>query len=177
MAHLQQHNSLSTRHELLGEQVTIGRAEGNDIVLENDVLVSRRHAALERREGQWSVRDLRSRNGTFVNGSPCGDAPLRDGDQLRIGSAIFDFELGHDPLATMADERAGASGQELPALSDRERELLALLATGMTDQQIAGQMCISPATVRSHLDRIRDKTGRRRRSELTRLAIEAGLVR
>ena len=61
-------------------------------------------------------------------------------------------------------------------LSPREQELLALLASGRTDQQIASALFLSIRTVRSHLDRIRDKTGRRRRSELTRLALELGLL-
>ena len=55
-------------------------------------------------------------------------------------------------------------------------ELVTLLAQGRTDVQIAAQLCISVRTVRSHLDRIRDKTGYRRRADLTRLALNAGLV-
>jgi DNA-binding CsgD family transcriptional regulator len=61
-------------------------------------------------------------------------------------------------------------------LSARERELVILVAQGRTDAQIAAQLVISIRTVRSHLDRIRDKTGCRRRADLTRLALSAGLV-
>jgi non-specific serine/threonine protein kinase len=61
-------------------------------------------------------------------------------------------------------------------LSARERELITLVAQGLTDARIAAQLCISVRTVRSHLDRIRDKTGCRRRTDLTRLALTAGLV-
>jgi non-specific serine/threonine protein kinase len=61
-------------------------------------------------------------------------------------------------------------------LSARERELVTLVAQGRTDAQIAGQLYISIRTVRSHLDRIRDKTGCRRRADLTRLALSEGLV-
>jgi DNA-binding CsgD family transcriptional regulator len=61
-------------------------------------------------------------------------------------------------------------------LSPRERELVTLVARGHTDAQIAGQLYISVRTVSSHLDRIRDKTGCRRRADLTRLALSAGLV-
>ena len=56
-------------------------------------------------------------------------------------------------------------------LSARERELVTLVAQGRTDAQIAAQLYISIRTVRSHLDRIRDKTGCRRRADLTRLAL------
>ncbi len=61
-------------------------------------------------------------------------------------------------------------------LSARERELITLVAQGRTDAQIAAELFISVRTVSSHLDRIRDKTGCRRRADLTRLALSAGLV-
>ncbi len=61
-------------------------------------------------------------------------------------------------------------------LSPRERELVTLVARGRTDAQIAAQMYISVRTVSTHLDRIRDKTGCRRRADLTRLALSSGLV-
>jgi DNA-binding CsgD family transcriptional regulator len=61
-------------------------------------------------------------------------------------------------------------------LSGRERELVTLVAQGRTNAQIAAQLYISVRTVGSHLDRIRDKTGCRRRADLTRLALAAGLV-
>ena len=61
-------------------------------------------------------------------------------------------------------------------LSARERELVTLVAQGRTNAQIAAQLYISIRTVSSHLDRIRDKTGCRRRADLTRLALSAGLI-
>jgi len=64
----------------------------------------------------------------------------------------------------------------LAGLSPRERELVTLVARGRTDAQIAAELFISPRTVSSHLDRIRDKTGARRRADLTRLALTGGLV-
>ena len=77
-------------------------------------------------------------------------------------------------IAAELQEQDAAPG--LPRLSVRERELLTLVAQGRTDAQIAGQLYISVRTVRSHLDRIRDKTSCRRRADLTRLALQAGLV-
>jgi len=74
---------------------------------------------------------------------------------------------------------APPSSQPAPGparLSGRERELVTLVAQGCTDAQIAAQLFISIRTVRSHLDRIRDKTGCRRRADLTRLALAEGLV-
>ena len=64
----------------------------------------------------------------------------------------------------------------LGGLSARERELVTLVAHGHTNAQIADRLHISIRTVSSHLDRIRDKTGARRRADLTRPALAAGLV-
>jgi DNA-binding CsgD family transcriptional regulator len=61
-------------------------------------------------------------------------------------------------------------------LSAREKQLVTLVAQGCTNAQIAAQLHISIRTVTSHLDRIRDKTGCRRRTDLTRLALTTGLV-
>ena len=61
-------------------------------------------------------------------------------------------------------------------LSAREQELVTLVAQGRTNAQIAAELHISVRTVSSHLDRIRDKTGCRRRTDLTRLALSEGLV-
>jgi DNA-binding CsgD family transcriptional regulator len=64
----------------------------------------------------------------------------------------------------------------LATLSARERELVTLVARGRTDVQIAAELVIGVRAVSSRLDRIRDKTGCRRRADLTRLALAAGLV-
>jgi non-specific serine/threonine protein kinase len=71
---------------------------------------------------------------------------------------------------------APAQQPGLDKLSARECELVALVARGHTDAQIAAKLNITVRTVSSHLDRIRDKTGCRRRADLTRLALGAGLV-
>ena len=73
-------------------------------------------------------------------------------------------------------DRPAAAAPGPGALSVRERELVTLVAQGRTDAQIADQLHISIRTVRSHLDRIRDKTSCRRRADLTRLALSEGLV-
>jgi DNA-binding CsgD family transcriptional regulator len=69
-----------------------------------------------------------------------------------------------------------AAAPALPHLTTRDRKLVTLVAQGRTDAQIAAQLSISVRTVRSRLDRIRAKTGNRRRADLTRLALQANLV-
>ena len=77
---------------------------------------------------------------------------------------------------TLASYRITANKQRAASLehqlSPRELEILALVAAGETDRDIAKQLFIATATVYSHLERIRDKTGARRRTQLTRLYLE-----
>jgi DNA-binding CsgD family transcriptional regulator len=79
-------------------------------------------------------------------------------------------------MLTAEGPRPPAAAPGPGKLSAREQELVTLVARGRTDAQIAAQLYISVRTVRSHLDRIRDKTGCRRRADLTRLALQAGLI-
>jgi RNA polymerase sigma factor (sigma-70 family) len=64
----------------------------------------------------------------------------------------------------------------LRQLTDREREVLALVAAGMSNDEIAEQLVISPATSRTHVSRILTKLGARDRAQLVVLAYESGLV-
>ena len=158
------------------EPIRFGRAPDNDVVLADDPQVSRRHAAVICRQGTWWARDRQSHNGTFVNGARVRDLELADGDRLRVGHSQFIFLASEDPLATMDDTLMGTNEADTGVpLSRREAEVLAWVASGATDVQIARGLGISVATVQSHLDRIRDKTGRRRRPDLTRLAAELHL--
>jgi len=67
------------------DRLTIGRGPDCDIIL-SDRVVSRRHACIERRDGDYFIRDDHSKNGTFVNGEPVFDTPHRliDGDEIQI---------------------------------------------------------------------------------------------
>jgi DNA-binding NarL/FixJ family response regulator len=77
---------------------------------------------------------------------------------------------------TLASFLIQAAREPSFTLTPREREILALIAAGERDVDIAEELYISIRTVRSHIDRIRDKTGRRRRADLTRLALEEGVA-
>lgn len=70
----------------------IGRAEYNTIVLE-DAFVSAEHVLLSRRERQWWLEDLKSRNGTLLNDLPLKDATVVSaGDVITIGSVQLRIE-------------------------------------------------------------------------------------
>jgi len=79
-------------------------------------------------------------------------------------------------MLTAPEPQPPAAGPGLERLSARERELVTLVAQGRTNAQIAAQLHISARTVSSRLDQIRSKTGCRRRADLTRLALAAGLI-
>jgi DNA-binding CsgD family transcriptional regulator len=162
------------RYPLKGHTLSVGRDRGNDLALVHDTKISRAHARFHSRGGQWILTDLGSRNGTKVNNRRVEEHPLRDGDRIELGATILVFVSTDDPNATEAD--APTKTAPLPELSERERQVIALIAQGLTDREIGEQLFISASTVRSHLDRIAEKTGLRRRAELTRLALELGVV-
>ncbi len=74
-----------------GESVTVGRAPTNTITV-NDERCSRNHAEVFLSQGQWTLRDLDSRNGTLVDGQRItGDYALSPGDIIRIGNSHLAF--------------------------------------------------------------------------------------
>ena len=83
-----------------------------------------------------------------------------------------------------ARPRAGAPGldagrplaQTLSGLTDREREILGLVARGLSNDEIGAELFISPATVKTHLARVMAKTGAHDRAGLVVFAYESGLV-
>jgi predicted ATPase/class 3 adenylate cyclase/DNA-binding CsgD family transcriptional regulator len=104
----------------------------------------------------------------YARGRTLGQA---DAIALAMGTAQPD--PGVAPAAVLAAGHTADSSAD--PLSDREREIVALLAGGASDAQIARHLYLSVNTVRSHLERIRDKTGARRRTDLVRYAIQAGI--
>ena len=66
---------------------------------------------------------------------------------------------------------------KLNALTDREREVMSLVAAGLTNDEIAGKLVVSPATAKTHVSRTMIKLGARDRAQLVVMAYESGLVR
>jgi len=128
-----------------------------------------------RMQGGHLADELELREGLRKASEALGPAQARSAEDR--GAAMTPGTAAEYALLLVSEEPeepAVAPGR--PRLSARERELVTLVAGGRTDAQIAEQLYISVRTVRSHLDRIRDKTGCRRRADLTRLALNAGLV-
>jgi DNA-binding NarL/FixJ family response regulator len=94
-----------------------------------------------------------------------GDALLSPGVTRRL---VAEF-------ATRAKEPA--STPDLDRLTDREREVVALVAEGLSNDEIAERLIVSPATSKTHVSRAMVKLGARDRAQLVVLAYESGLVR
>jgi predicted component of type VI protein secretion system len=173
---------------LEGTRLTVGRLGDNDLVLAGDGEVSRFHALFEGVAGGWCLRDLSSKNGTFVNGERLGgDRPLRSGDQIRIGRTWLVFHagvVGDDSTLTQTPERA-------PELTRREREVLIALLAGATSGELfnepastrdmAEALSVSEAAIKQHLLHLYDKfgiyaEGERRRFRLANEALRRGAV-
>jgi pSer/pThr/pTyr-binding forkhead associated (FHA) protein len=80
----------------------IGRATANDLVIDSE-RISRFHAVITRDGGRTWVRDLKSSNGTFVNGDRVESRELANGDDLRIGDCQIRFLAGEENV-TQAEQ-------------------------------------------------------------------------
>ncbi|MEU4578291.1 response regulator [Nonomuraea sp. ATR24] len=67
-------------------------------------------------------------------------------------------------------------GPELNSLTEREREVMSLVAGGLSNDEIAARLVLSPATAKTHVSRIMTKLGVRDRAQLVVLAYEAGMI-
>ena len=134
---------------LPGGEIPVGRDPAN-LVSIPDPALSRRHCLLLHDDHGYRIRDLESRNGTFVNGVPVKESPLRHGDQISIGDSVLLLQLqeetAHDaPEHVEFDESTAAQAtaqyrpqdvlylqpdriqRELPPNSSLARNLNALL--------------------------------------------------
>jgi FHA domain/zinc-ribbon domain len=97
-----------SRFRLDGDLTTAGRHPDSDIFLD-DVTVSRRHAEFNRHGARFTVRDVGSLNGTYVNRERIEEAELAGGDEVQIGKFRLLFltsqDLGPDPRTPSADRR------------------------------------------------------------------------
>ena len=86
------------------DRYTLGRSSANELCYPEDAGLSRQHLALERNGDTWSVRDLGSKNGTFVNGVRInGPFELGKNDRVTAGHIALDF--GENSLPPPADDK------------------------------------------------------------------------
>jgi DNA-binding CsgD family transcriptional regulator len=145
--------------------------------LEEAVTVWAAYAALSRREGYAYPPGEARRQMESLRKAQHAIGPARARAAEERGTAMSrDTAIEYALMLTAPGPALPAAAPRPEPLSARERELVTLVAQGRTNAQIAAHLYISVRTVTSHLDRIRDKTGCRRRADLTRLALSEGLV-
>ncbi|PAZ10589.1 LuxR family transcriptional regulator [Streptomyces sp. SA15] len=158
-------------------QAADGSLHGADVVLMDLQQSPPRLAA--------TVAELRKRGHAVIVASSCAQIDAAQMIRAGAGGYLSRQAEGDELLTAIRVVGSGRSYVSAPAghllekspnFTDREQDILRLVVKGATDKEIADKLCISKHTVQSHLDRIGEKTGYRRRSDLTRLAIEYGLV-
>lgn len=135
-----------TEFELGDRPITIGRSPEADLVILDDK-ASRLHCGIRVWDGDFILKDLKSKNGTFVNGQRIEMVKLELGDQVRVGSCVFSFEM--DPgkgtqtiLREVADEMAGGKGystmlKEIVGDSEGVEDVEEVEAVATLDEAIA----------------------------------------
>lgn len=184
---------------VLTSSVMLGRAAGADLQIDDDS-VSRRHAFLRvERDAVW-VEDQSSRNGTWVNGVRITEPTrLAHGDKIGMGTCEFqlcaaaalDGSRVTQPVIPLVppfndvDNKSVApepvdsvpGGPSLSALSPRERAVFPLLASGLSQREIASQCGVTVKTIETYRTRIGHKLGLSTRAEFIRFALEIGVLR
>jgi DNA-binding NarL/FixJ family response regulator len=103
---------------------------------------------------------------------------LRGVRAVAAGDGLLSPSVTRRLIAEFATRsRQPVAPTSLDALTDREREVMALVAEGLSNEDIAARLFVSPATAKTHVSRAMIKLGARDRAQLVVLAYEAGLVR
>lgn len=109
---------------------------------------------------------------------------LKDVDPDDLRSAIRLVAAGHSLLAPAITRqvieqfsRTTAGDERLSVLTDREREVMGLVAEGLSNDEIATKLTMSPLTAKTHVSRAMTKLGARDRAQLVVIAYETGLAR
>jgi hypothetical protein len=171
-----------------GDRLSVGKDISNQVVLSWDPTVSRLHALLERVGAGWCLRDLSSRNGTFVNGERIwSERPLHPRDEIRVGATRIVFRSDEPRSDDLVTETPLAP----PDITRREKEVLIALCRPVFSgevftepasiRDIARELVVSEAAVKQHLVRLYDKfaiheAGERRRVRLANEALRRGSV-
>ncbi len=140
------------------ERVTVGRRGDQDIVLDWDKQVSRAHALLEKRGGDWTLIDELSQNGSYVNGDRVNRrVRLEHKDVMCFGSTRITFQ---DRARAEEDSTARASEETWAPMSARDRDVLRALCRPLVDdssampasnEEIAEKVALSVDSVKARL--------------------------
>jgi len=155
---------------LTGQRVTIGKASSNEVPLDHDETVSRLHAVLENLGFAWSIRDMGSRNGTYLKGDRItAERVLRSGDEVRVGkSKLIFWEVRDSGTGKLDEETVTAQPiEQPPQLTRRELDVLVVLCRPLVSddpfpepasvKRMASELFVTEAAVKQHLQNLYDK--------------------
>jgi DNA-binding NarL/FixJ family response regulator len=97
---------------------------------------------------------------------------------IAAGEAVLSPSVTRRLITEFASrpERLGVGPEQLDRLTEREREVMALVAAGLSNEEIASRLVVAPATAKTHVSRAMRKLGAHDRAQLVVLAYETGLV-
>jgi len=110
-------------YPLAEPKIELGRDPNNTIQLEG-ASISRHHAVLDRTNGEYTIRDLDSSNGTFLNDQPVQEAHLKPGDRFRLGETELSYETAKEPAVTAIP--VASSPMPAEEVADLRRQLAAV---------------------------------------------------
>ena len=125
---------------------------------------------------EYVVRIIQSGARGFVLKEAPAEELVRAIEMVSAGEAYFSPDVARVALNKYVQGMGGGNGPETPALTNREREVLLLIADGMSNKEIACQLNVGVRTVETHRERIMRKLDIHSVAGLTRYAISKGLV-
>lgn len=154
------------------DRFTLGRKEGNDIVLD-DVFVSRKHAEVNKKVDKYSIKDCKSRYGTFVNGEKIDESKLGYGDEIQLGNTLITFvdekTLDQIPERKTPTRKIGAAID----FSERIESIKSQISTGDKKASILRSLSDLKATLTLHEQRL---TEAERSKEIASTLCEVGKI-
>jgi len=154
----------------------VGRQAINDLQLEDNA-VSRRHCLFVRSGDSCTVKDLDSRNGTFVTGTPVTEHSLMPGDEIRIGGSLFCYQLDVNATSGQHELNSATSTRELRFeeslyLSSDEYTILPPSARALHDLRTLLRVSTMLHSFRGLHDTTSEKAAEVLRSHLTSLLMD-----
>lgn len=126
------------KHEIrMGQELTIGRAYSNLLRLDSEE-ISRVHSVIFRRESNFILRDLDSKNGVLLNGQRINVAQLNNGDHIQIGKFLLIFSPTDSEISGIAESPAPINNREIINANRGDTESSMIFSSASsTDENIA----------------------------------------
>jgi DNA-binding CsgD family transcriptional regulator len=167
------HSTSNTPLLISTGMLLVGRQKNNELWL-SDLSVSRRHARITvQSQNEYSIEDLQSQNGTFVNDDRIQVSRFGSGDTLRFGSVDVRVVSQEDVPKLTDDPSTRGNLQEVfdmvdssELLSPAQQRVYELLAQGIPEKQIASKLYLSYHTVHNHVREIYRRLGVTSKTEL-----------